>query len=81
VFDTVERGYGKYQATPQGKLYQANITAQANNGPVTPLVADFNARATNGQQYRVIDLIPVPNGLSPAPILQAASRPERCTST
>jgi hypothetical protein len=56
--------------TPQGQLYQANVTAQANSGAVTPVVADFNARAASGQQYRVIDTIPVPNGLSPAPILQ-----------
>ena len=56
--------------TPQGQLYQANVTAQANSGAVTPVVADFNARAASGQQYRVIDTVPVPNGLSPAPILQ-----------
>jgi hypothetical protein len=56
--------------TPQGQLYQANVTAQANSGAVTPVVSDFNARAASGQQYRVIDTIPVPNGLSPAPILQ-----------
>ena len=56
--------------TPQGQLYQANVTAQANSGAVTPVVADFNARAASGQQYRVIDTVPVPNGLTPAPILQ-----------
>jgi len=56
--------------TPQGHLYQADVTAQANSGTVTPLVSDFNARAANGQQYRVIDTAPVPNGLSPAPITQ-----------
>jgi hypothetical protein len=57
--------------TPRGRLYQANITAQANSGTVTPLVADFNARAGKaGQQYRVIDTVALPNGLSPAPILQ-----------
>lgn len=57
--------------TPQGQLYQANVTAQATSGTVTPLVSDFNARAGNGgQQYRVIDTVPLPNGLSPAPITQ-----------
>lgn len=56
--------------TPQGHLYQADITARANSGTVTPLVSDFNARAAGGQQYRVIDTVPVPNGLSPAPITQ-----------
>lgn len=34
--------------TPQGQLYQADITAQADSGTVTPLVSDFNARASNG---------------------------------
>jgi hypothetical protein len=56
--------------TPQGHLYEANITAQANSGTVTPLVSDFNARAANGQQYRVVDTAPLANGLSPAPITQ-----------
>jgi uncharacterized protein DUF1942 len=56
---------------PQGQLYQANVTAQANSGAVTPVVSDFNARAASGQQYRVIDTVPVPNALSPAPILQS----------
>lgn len=56
--------------TSHGQLYQANVTAQANSGAVTPVVSDFNARAASGQQYRVIDTVPVPNGLSPAPILQ-----------
>jgi hypothetical protein len=58
--------------TPQGHLYQANVTAQANSGAVTPVVSDFNARAGSGQQYRVIDTVPVPNGLSPVPILQGS---------
>jgi uncharacterized protein DUF1942 len=76
--------------TPQGHLYQADITAQATNGTVTPVVSDFSARSTNGPAanvppgtppvgngtagngatYRVIDTVPVPNGLNPAPITQ-----------
>ena len=56
--------------TPKGKLYQADITAKSDGGIVTPLVSDFNARAANGQSYRVIDTVPVPNGLNPAPITQ-----------
>ncbi len=56
--------------TPAGKLYQADINAQADNGTVTPLVSDFNARAANGQTYRVIDKVSTPDGLSPAPINQ-----------
>lgn len=56
--------------TPAGKLYQADINARADNGTVTPLVSDFNARAANGQTYRVIDKVSTPDGLSPAPINQ-----------
>lgn len=54
----------------KGKLYQADITATADGGTVTPLVSDFNARSADGQTYRVIDNVPTPNGLSPAPIAQ-----------
>jgi hypothetical protein len=57
---------------PKGKLYQADITARSDGGIVTPLVSDFNARAANGQSYRVIETVPVPNGLNPAPITQGA---------
>jgi hypothetical protein len=63
--NTVIAGY-----TPKGQLYQADITARADGGTVTPLVSDFNARAADGKTYHVIDNVPVPNGLSPAPIAQ-----------
>lgn len=56
--------------TPQGKLYSADITATSDSGTVTPLVSDFNARAADGQSYRVIDTVAVPNGLSPAALNQ-----------
>jgi Domain of unknown function (DUF1942) len=56
--------------TPKGTLYQADITARSDSGVVTPMVNDFIARGPNGQNYRVIDKKPVPNGLNPAPIPQ-----------
>jgi Domain of unknown function (DUF1942) len=56
--------------TPKGTLYQADITARSDGGVVTPMVNDFIARGPNGQNYRVIDKHPVPNGLNPAPIPQ-----------
>jgi len=57
--------------TPAGKIWQADVTAVAQSGTVTPLVADFNARAGNGQNYRVIiPPQPAPNGLSDAPLAQ-----------
>lgn len=55
---------------PTGRLYQADVTAQADTGTVTPLVADFNARAANHQTYRVVDTASTPGGISPAPIRQ-----------
>ncbi|OBI42232.1 hypothetical protein A5707_06315 [Mycobacterium kyorinense] len=63
--DMVIPGY-----TPKGHLYQADLTAKSDSGTVTPVVSDFNARAANGETYRVIDTSPVPNGISPAPIVQ-----------
>ncbi|OBH12608.1 MPT63 family protein [Mycobacterium sp. E3247] len=56
--------------TPKGTLYQADITARSDGGVVTPMVNDFIARGPNGQNYRVIDKVGVPNGLNPAPIPQ-----------
>jgi hypothetical protein len=55
---------------PHGQLYQADLTARSDSGTVTPLISDFNARAANGQTYRVIDTVPTPGAMSPAPITQ-----------
>jgi hypothetical protein len=58
--------------TPHGQLYQADVTARSNSGTVIPVVSDFNARAANGQTYRVIDTVPTPEGIDPAPITQGS---------
>jgi hypothetical protein len=58
---------------PRGKLYQADVTARADSGTVTPVVADFNARAANSDTYRVVNTVPTPGGISPAPIAQGAA--------
>lgn len=59
--------------TPTGQLWQADVTATANAGTVTPLVSDFNARAGSaGQTYRLLDTVVTPGGLSPAPLAQGA---------
>lgn len=55
---------------PHGKLYQADVTARADQGTVTPLVNDFNARAANSTTYRVVNNVPVPGGIPPTPIAQ-----------
>jgi Domain of unknown function (DUF1942) len=58
--------------TPKGTLYQADVVARSDGGVVTPMVNDFIARGPNGQNYRVIDKVGVPNGLNPAPIPQGS---------
>ena len=58
--------------TPKGTLYQADITAKSDAGIVTPMVRDFSARGPNGQTYKLIDKVEVPNGLNPAPIPQGS---------
>jgi Domain of unknown function (DUF1942) len=58
--------------TPKGTLYQADITARSDSGIVTPMVRDFSARGPNGQTYKLIDKVEVPNGLNPAPIPQGS---------
>jgi Domain of unknown function (DUF1942) len=59
--------------TPKGTLYQADITATSDSGTVIPMVRDFSARGPNGQTYKVIDKVEVPNGLNPAPIPQGST--------
>jgi hypothetical protein len=58
--------------TPKGTLYQADITARSDGGVVTPMVRNFSARGPNGQTYKLIDKVEVPNGLNPAPIPQGS---------
>jgi hypothetical protein len=58
--------------TPKGTLYQADIVARSDGGTVTPMVRNFTARGPNGQTYRLIDKVEVPNGLNPAPIPQGS---------
>ena len=58
--------------TPKGKLYQADVVVRSDGGVVTPLVRDFSARGPNGQTYKLIDNVEVPNGLNPAPLPQGS---------
>src|SRR5271169_7218256 len=50
--------------TPKGTLYQADVTVRSDGGIVTPQVRDFSARGPNGQTYKLIDNVEVPNGLN-----------------
>lgn len=56
--------------TPKGQLWQADVTAVATSGTVTPLVSSFHARTAAGENYEVVNTKPTPEGLNPAPITQ-----------
>lgn len=56
--------------TPKGQLWQADVTAVATSGTVTPLVSSFHARTAAGENYQVVNSKPAPEGLNPAPIPQ-----------
>jgi Domain of unknown function (DUF1942) len=43
-----------------GRLYEATVTVDAEQGTVTPAIRFFNARADNGQNYRVLFQAPSP---------------------
>ncbi|UMB72167.1 MPT63 family protein [Mycobacterium paraterrae] len=58
--------------TPKGTLYQADVVVRSDGGLVTPQVRDFSARGPNGQTYKLVDNVEVPNGLNPAPIPQGS---------
>jgi len=55
-----------------GKLYEATVTATAQRGTVTPVIPMFNARAANGQTYRVLANVATPQGINPATLPQGA---------
>ncbi len=47
-----------------GQLYEATVKVDAEQGTVTPAIPFFNARADNGQNYRVLFQAPAPEGIS-----------------
>ena len=47
-----------------GQLYEATVTVDAQQGIVTPAIPFFNARADNGQNYRVLFQAPAPKAIS-----------------
>ncbi len=58
---------------PVGTLYEADATVTAVKGTVTPIIANFNARAANGETYRAIFTVPTPEGVNPATLTEGAS--------
>jgi hypothetical protein len=55
-----------------GRLYEANTTAEADQGTVTPMVPNFNARATDGETYRALSDVATPQGVNPSALPQGA---------
>ncbi|WP_431241031.1 DUF1942 domain-containing protein (plasmid) [Mycolicibacterium aichiense] len=49
-----------------GTLWEATATDEAVQGNVTPVVSNFNARTTDGQDYRVLFGVATPQGVNPA---------------
>jgi hypothetical protein len=55
-----------------GRLYEANATAEAVQGTVTPMVPNFNARATDGETYQALYNVATPQGVDPSALPQGA---------
>lgn len=53
-----------------GVLWEATATDTALAGSVIPIVSNFNARARNGETYRVLFGAATPQGVNPATIAQ-----------
>jgi hypothetical protein len=59
-----------YQAA--GRLYEATAAVEADQGTVTPMVPNFNARATDGETYRALYNIATPQGVNPSALAPGA---------
>jgi uncharacterized protein DUF1942 len=53
-----------------GRLYEATATAEADQGTVTPMIMNFNARATDGTTYRALYNVATPQGVNPSALPQ-----------
>lgn len=55
---------------PVGTLWEATATDQAIAGWATPIVSNLNARAANGETYRVLFGVATPQGVNPSTLPQ-----------
>ena len=53
-----------------GTLWEATATDEAVMGGVTPIVSNLNARAGDGENYRVLFGVATPQGVNPATLAQ-----------
>ena len=56
--------------TPVGTLWEATASDEAVSGDVTPIISNLNARATNGDTYRVLFGVATEQGVNPATLAQ-----------
>ena len=56
--------------TPSGTLWEATATNEAIQGSVQPIVSNLNARAADGQNYRVLWGLATTQGVNPAALAQ-----------
>lgn len=54
----------------RGTLWEATATDEAVAGAATPIVSNFNARAENGETYRVLWQVATPQGVNPSTLNQ-----------
>ena len=54
----------------RGVLWEATATDTAVAGTVTPIISNFNARARNGDTYRVLFTVATPQGVNPSTLAQ-----------
>ncbi|WP_369803623.1 MPT63 family protein [Mycobacterium sp. NAZ190054] len=55
---------------PVGTLWEATATDEAISGSVIPIVSNLNARAKNGDTYRVLFGVATPQGVNPSTLAQ-----------
>ncbi len=55
---------------PRGTLWEATATNEAIQGSVQPMVSYLNARAADGENYRVLWGVATEQGVNPAPLAQ-----------
>lgn len=54
----------------RGTLWEATASDEAMQGNAIPIVSNFNARAGNGETYRVLFGVATPQGVNPATLTQ-----------
>jgi len=59
---------GSENALPAGKLYEASAVVEADQATVTPLVANFIARTSDGDSYRALATVLGPEAINPSAV-------------